>query len=178
MKYLILLEGKTEQYFIDMLIEEGIFKIDVNDMIDMRPHHQRQLSTKFKPHLLTLIKQLQPEEKVEIIRIGDKMSDKLAIPKDIRNKIQSEKKYCTKPEFEILIIIDNDFYNEYLKVKSIQKPKTFIKEKLGKMVCNNKDENWIKSYFKDKNIYNLLEEYKKLSKHNKNELYLVDLVNK
>lgn len=43
MKYLIMTEGKTEKAFIEMLIDRGIFKIDINDMIDLRPHHKRQL---------------------------------------------------------------------------------------------------------------------------------------
>ena len=47
------------------------------------------------------------------MRIGDKLSDQLTIPKEYKGKIKDVKKYCTKPELEMLLIIseglDADF---------------------------------------------------------------------
>ena len=124
-----------------------------------------------------MIRQLPPEEKVKIIKIGDKLSDKLKIPKDIKEKINSEEKYCTKPEFEMLIIISECLYNEYQKVKSKKKPKVFAKENIkhnGKRYTNSQE--WIKMYFKDKDICEILTLYKNKSNHNKDEKYLIDVV--
>jgi hypothetical protein len=174
MKYLVLLEGKTEKAFIELLMDKGIFKIDADDMLDLRPHHKRQID----PALHALIRQLPPEEKVKIIKIGDKLSDKLKIPKDIKEKIESEKKYCTKPEFEMLIIISEGLYDEYQKVKSKKKTKVFAKENIkfnGKRYTNSQD--WIKGYFDEDKILKSLMEYKRISKHKNIDFYLYDLLN-
>ncbi|MEC9485477.1 MAG: hypothetical protein UMR38_06340 [Candidatus Izemoplasma sp.] len=152
-----------------------MFKIDADDMLDLRPHQKRQID----PALQALIRQLPPEEKVKIIKIGDKLSDKLKIPKDIKEKIDSEEKYCTKPEFEILIIISEGLYNEYQKVKSKMKPKVFAKENIkhnGKRYTNSQE--WIKGYFNKDKILKSLMEYKRISKHKKQERYLTDLMRK
>jgi len=173
MKYLVLLEGNTEKAFIELLMDKGMFKIDADDMLDLRPHQKRQID----PALHALIRQLPPDEKIIIIKIGDKITDKLTIPKDIKDKIDSEEKYCTKPEFEMLIIISEGLYNEYQKVKSKKKPKIFAKERIK---CNGKRYNnsqaWIREYFDEEKIKHALSEYKRLTMHKKNELYLMDLI--
>jgi hypothetical protein len=150
-----------------------MFSINADDMIDLRPHQKRQIDS----GLHALIRQLPPEEKVKIIKIGDKLSDKLKIPKDIKEKIDSEEKYCTKPEFEILIIISEGLYEEYQKVKSKQKPKVFAKENIkynGKRYTNSQD--WITTYFDEETISYALNEYKRVSKHAKTERFLGDLL--
>jgi hypothetical protein len=173
MKYLILLEGNTEKAFIELLIDKGMFKINVDDMIDLRPHQKRQID----PALHALIRQLPPDEKVKIIKIGDKLNDKLKIPKDVKEKIHSEEKYCTKPEFEMLIIISEALYDEYQKVKSKKSPKIFAKEniKYNKNRYNN-SQQWIRSYFNEEKIISSLSVYARVSRHKKNELYLIDLL--
>lgn len=150
-----------------------MFKIDANDMLDLRPHQKRQID----PALHALIRQLPPEEKVKIIKIGDKLSDKLRIQKDIKEKINSEEKYCTKPEFEMLVIISEGLYEKYQKVKSKQKPKVFAKENIKhhKKRYTNSQE-WIKGYFDEQKIIYALSKYKELSKHKDDELYVIDLL--
>lgn len=174
MKYLILLEGNTEKAFIELLMDRGLFKINADDMLDLRPHQKRQLDT----YLLAMIRQLDKNEQVKIIRIGDKITDKLKIPKDIREKIHSEEKYCTKPEFEILIIIAESLYEEYQKCKSNTKAKVFTKQRVklnGKRYDNS--YTWIKDYFARTEIISILKEYKSICSHNYNEYYLLDLCN-
>ena len=173
MKFLVLLEGNTEKAFIELLMDKGMFKINADEMLDLRPHQKRQID----PTLHALIRQLPPEEKVRIIKIGDKLSDRLTIPKDIKEKIDSEEKYCTKPEFEMLIIISEGLYDEYQKVKSKKKPKVFAKENIkhnGKRYNNN--QVWIKDYFDEDKITFSLSQYKRLAKHKKTEFYLKDLL--
>lgn len=93
MKYLILLEGNSEKAFIELLIDKGLFKINVDDMLDLRPHQKRQLDS----YLLAMIRQLDKDEQVKIIRIGDKITDKLKIPKDIReNTLRRKILYKTR----------------------------------------------------------------------------------
>ena len=173
MKYMILLEGTSEKALVDLIIENKLFKIHLEDMIDERPFLNRQIDGS----LLVMIRQLPSDEKISIIRIGDKMTDKLKIPNDIKKKVSCVEKYATLPEFEILLIINEGLYREYDKVKSKKKPKIFAKEKIkfnGKKYNNT--YKWINSYFSNVDIKKLLLTYKQVSKHVKNDKYLVDLV--
>ncbi len=150
--------------------------INADDMLDMRPHQKRQIDT----YLLALIRQLDSNDKVHIIKIGDKMTDKLRIPKDIADKIESEQKYCTKPEFEMLIIMAEGLTSEYEKGKSTTKPKTFAKANV--IYNRNKYKNspeWINKYFNKwtaKELKKLLCDYKRFKSHEINEKYLLDLI--
>ncbi|MCF7932087.1 MAG: hypothetical protein K9K93_02855, partial [Acholeplasmataceae bacterium] len=158
MKYLILLEGNTEKAFIELMMDKGMLKIDALEMLDLRPHQKRQID----PSLQVLIRQLPPDEKVKIIKIGDTLTDQLKIPKDIRHKIASEEKYCTKPEFEMVVIISEGMYEAYQKVKSQKRPKIFAKERIkhhGTRYTNS--QKWIIDYFSENNLINALREYKR-----------------
>ncbi len=69
---------------------------------------------------------MYPDE-VHVLRIGDGQNEKLEIPSAYKDKITLVEKYCTKPELEMLLIISEDLADEYEKVKSKTKPKTFCK---------------------------------------------------
>lgn len=174
MKYLVMLEGKTEKAFIEVLMEKGLFVIDEEDMLDLQPLLKRQIDG----YVATMIRQLPFEEKVRVIRIGDKISDKLKkIPKDIIGKIESEEKYLTRPEFEMLMIIHEGLFKEYQKVKSTKKAKVFAKENIK---CNgvryNNSSEWVKEYFTPIDIKKLLTKYRRLLKHDKTQKHLLDLI--
>ncbi len=176
MKYLVLIEGNTDKALIEILMGKGIFKISADDMLDLRPHQKRQIDT----YLAALIRQLNADEKVKIIRIGDKISDNLRIPKDIISKIDSIIKYCTKPEFEMLLIMAENMTDVYEKQKSTVKPKTFAKTFIvfNKKRYNNTPD-WVHMYFDkwlNKDIKELLKAYKQYKKHETDEMYLYDLV--
>jgi hypothetical protein len=47
MKYLGLLEGDTEKAFIELLMDKGMFKISVDDMLDLRPHKKGKLFQRY-----------------------------------------------------------------------------------------------------------------------------------
>lgn len=74
MKYLILTEGTDEKALFDVLLERKIFKYPKTDLLLEEIFHCRQL--KNKPLLIDAIKLLPSKEKVSIVRIGDKLSDK------------------------------------------------------------------------------------------------------
>jgi hypothetical protein len=173
MRYLVLLEGNAEKAFVGLLMDQGLFKISTDDMLDLRPHQKRQID----PALHALVRQLPPDEKLTIIRIGDTMRDHLRIPLDIRHKIYSEEKYCTKPEFEMLVIISDGSYDDYQKVKSHVKPKQYAK---GHILMNGKrydnSQQWIRDYFVNRDLKSILNTYKSKARHENGERYLADLV--
>ncbi len=69
MKYLIMCEGQNERELIRILLE--------NDLLGLTPYHARQINN--SSIVKTELNMYTGE--IEIIRVGDKQSDKLIIPK-------------------------------------------------------------------------------------------------
>ena len=177
MKYLIMCEGTVEKAFIDLIIEKGLFKIKTEDIINESAFHSRQIDG----DVLFYINALSPRERLTILRIGDTLNDKLRIPRDLRKIKHIEiRKYCTKPEMEYLVIINEDLVNEFNKVKSEVRPKSFVRGriKLGRQRWRSNPETIIK-YFSGVDIKGLLKKYKRMKKgsHPPDELFLYDLLN-
>ena len=176
MKYLFLCEGPNERTIINLLLDAKKLKITRDDLIGLGPYHARQLSN---PTIKSNLKIYG--DKVIVYRIGDTQRDKFIIPNDLKNIVSKDKifKYCTKPEFEILLIINENLFDK-LK-KSTVRPKIFAKENIKyNKKKYDQSENFIIDYYSGKRINMLVEnlkKYKKLNKkHNKDELYLADLL--
>lgn len=176
MKYLIMCEGPNELEVVKLLLENDCFTFTMDDLLGLVPYHARQI--KGSGQVQTALN-MYPDE-VVILRIGDKLSDKLLIPKEYREKIISVEKYCTKPELEILLIISENMTSEFEKGKSKKKAKTFAKEniKCGRKAYKN-DTAFYHDYYSN-NIPLLVNSIKKYRKHNgshkKDEHYLAELL--
>ena len=125
MRYLIMCEGTNEEKLVELLLDNNKLKIKRSELIGLKPYNIRQLNNP------TIINELiRYGERVIVYRIGDTQKDKLKIPIIIKNIISSKDiyKYCTKPELEILLIINEELYQDYLKSK--KRPKDYAKEKI------------------------------------------------
>lgn len=71
------------------------------------------------------------DDKVTILRVGDKLSDRFTIPREYKEKIKNVQKICTLPELEMLIIINEGDYSEYKKEASKIKPCIFCKKNIN-----------------------------------------------
>lgn len=176
MKELIMCEGPNELEIINFLLENDKLIYSYDDLLGLRAYHARQIS---KSAIVRNELNIYNGE-VEILRIGDKMTDVLAVPKDYQTKVISQSKYCTKPELEMLLIVSEGLYSEYQKVKSTMKPKEFCKKHIiHNGVRYNNTTNFYTAYYGnrvDLLVRNILE-YKRLNKsHSRNELYLADLL--
>lgn len=172
---LIMTEGTDEQALLNILLERNILKFDKEELLMEEIYHARQIET----NILAYIQGLKLGNNVSIYRVGDKMTDKLKIPSSIlSNKIKEQYKVCTLPEFEILMILNDGYYEEYIKQKSISKPSEFYKKKNKEF---SKSRSYIYSYFNslsnDELIVLLNLYYKKRGHmHKKDELSLKDLL--
>ena len=111
MKYLVMTEGTCEKALIDVLIKKGIFSLPIESLLYEQVFHARQI----KNSIIERINQLPVSEKICIIRIGDTLTDELDIPNDIRDRVESCRKICIKPEFEILHLIYKKEDSNYIK---------------------------------------------------------------
>lgn len=146
---LIMTEGKTELAFLNVLLEKNILKFKKSDLLMEQIYHNRQIDSDIKGY----IQQLNYKEKVLIYRVGDVLKDKLIIPKTILSeKIEKVIDICTTPEFEILFILNEGLYDDFLKVKSYMKASLFYKMKNKKY---KKQYDFVYDYFSNMSDYEI-----------------------
>lgn len=178
MRILLMCEGQNEEAILNILLDNNLLIFTRDDLIGLKPYAIRQLN---HPVIKSELK--HNGSQVKVYRIGDKQNDKLVIPSDLKKIIIKDEiyKYCTKPEFEILMILNEKLEKEYEKVKSKMSPKSFAKENI-KLNGRKYDQSteFIKLYYGGKNVKNLIKnikKYKTYKKHNKkDELYLADIL--
>ena len=159
-------EGKCEVKLLTKLIDNNCLIFDIKDILDRRPLHIRQ------PQAITpLINILPIEEDIVFYRVGDTQKDQfdLSCFGDIRNEHITIKRMCTKPEIEILIIINEGLFEEYNKHKSKIMPKQFVKTFVNGFVD-------FEHYIDTHDMVNAIKEYKRIKSHEKDEFYLADLL--
>ncbi len=129
MKYLIMCEGTDELAVINILLDNDMLKISKDDLIGLQPYHARQID---KSVVVQTQIRMYPYNDIEILRIGDKQSDELKIPREFKGKLSKEriKKYCTMPELEILLIISEGLHSKFKKEKSNVKASEFAKKEI------------------------------------------------
>lgn len=178
MKILLMCEGTNEEVLLNHLLNAEALKFSRDELIGRRPYPIRQLNN---PTIKSELKHYG--EPVKVYRVGDKQTDKLLIPKDIKNIVSKDEiyKYCTKQEMEILLIINEGFIKDYEKVKSNESPKAFAKRNIAFHIRKyDQSCDFLLEYYGGKNIENLInniKDYKKYKRqHNKDELYLADLL--
>ena len=175
MKILLMCEGTNEEELLELLLDNNklIFKRD--DLIGLKPYNIRNLKN---PFIKSELKRYN--KPVLIYRIGDTQTDKLSIPRDLEYIVKRENifKYCTKPELEILLIINENMYSEFLKSK--KSPKSFAKENIVfQRNYYDQSNEFLNNYYGGKRInllVNNIKEYKRIKKHARDELYLADLL--
>lgn len=102
------------------------------------------------------------------------------IPSEYKDKITLVEKYCTKPELEMLLIISEELADEYEKVKSKMKPKTFAKANIrcGRRKYDNSTEFYEEYFGPDcEKLVATIKAYKQHNgSHKKDEHYLEELL--
>ena len=176
MKYLILCEGPNELEIIRMLLEHDKLIFREDDLLNLVPYHARQIE---KNAAVKAALNLYHGD-VHVLRIGDKLNDELKIPREYKEKIKDVKKYCTKPELEMLLIISENKHSDFEKVKSRISPKMFRKENIVyNRIRYNNSTAFYREYYGERMelLVDTMKRYKQLKgKHQKDELYLADLL--
>ena len=176
MKRLIMCEGPNELEIMRILIKNDKLIFGEDDLIGLTPYHARQLSNAQVRTELNIY----PGHDILVMRVGDVQNEVFRIPDDYKEKIFEVKKYCTKPELEILLIISEGLMSEYDKAKSKVSPKEFAKNhiKCGRRKYDNSTQFYTDYYGSNPDkLVKAIKEYKRIKgAHKKNELYLADLL--
>lgn len=176
MKLLIMCEGPNEKEIIKILLENNRLKFSEDDLLGLTPYHARQIKSSAQVRTELNIY----SDEVEVLRIGDKQSDRLVIPPAYQHQITLVTKYCTKPELEMLLIIAEGLESEYEKKKSTMKPKDFAKKFIS---CGRKKYDNSTSFYReyfgsnpDLLVRCICEYHRYNGAHNKDEHYLDELL--
>ena len=168
-------EGTCELAFMNALLEKGLLKINRRQLLGEQIFHLRQI----KGEAEVLIQSIKNNDVVDIFRVGDKLNDKLKLPKTIlASKIETVKDYCILPEFEILLLLHENLYEAFLKNKSKSKPSEFYKSSHRDY---NKQYKYVYDYFFklcEQEIIDIIHLYnkKRQKSHNKNQHLVSELL--
>lgn len=111
-------------------------------------------------------------ELISVIRILDSRRENFKLSKAYESKVDVIN-VITAPEIEMLIIFNEDKYNEFKK--SGKKPSIFCKENLR--MSSVKSYDFVKGYFENPEILvQAIKKYNEISKIRKGEYTLLDLL--
>lgn len=163
----VICEGSAENAIIDILLDCHKLIFDRSELIEETVLRTRS-ATSFESRYL----RKDFKSKISIIRILDSRNENFKISKAYKNKIDIIN-VITAPEIEMLIILNENKYNEYKK--SGKKPSIFCKDILK--FKNVKSYDFVYNYFQNsEDLIRSIKEYTRISKINSNEYTLNDLL--
>lgn len=110
---------------------------------------------------------------VTILRILDSRSEKFRLGNLYRERYRVVSAY-TRPEIEMLAIIREDRYRDYMKVKGSRKPSVYCKDDLR--MKDIKSQRFFERYWDVDTLCDAIREYRRLSNLAKDEVCLADLL--
>lgn len=162
-------EGAAEHAIMDLLLESNKLIFSIDQLLDAQIIRCRSARNFEKKHLRKGF-----NKKITVLRILDSRNESFKLSKLYINKVDIIN-IITAPEIEMLIIFNEDKYNDFKKSKL--KPNEYCKIELK--YSNVKNYEFVKKYFIDiSQLINSIYRYKKTSNIRKGEFTLHDLIKK
>ena len=156
-------EGAAETAIMDVLLDNNLLIFKREEMLDETVIRCRDGKTFENRYLRKGFNEL-----VSVIRILDSRKENFKLSKAYERKVDVIN-VITAPEIEMLIIFNEDKYNEFKK--SGKKPSIFCKENLK--MSNVKSYDFVKNYFRNSKILvQEIRKYNEISKIRKGEYTL------
>lgn len=160
-------EGAAEAAIMDILLDNHLLIFEREEMLDEAVIRCRDGKTFENRYLRKGFKEM-----VSVIRILDSRKENFKLSKAYERKVDVIN-VITAPEIEMLIIFNEDKYNEFKK--SDKKPSIFCKENLK--MPNVKSYDFVENYFGNpKILVQAIKKYNEMSKIRKGEYTLLDLL--
>lgn len=165
----ILCEGAAEQAILEILLENDVLTIKKESLFEEKVFRERGAESFFKKYM-----RVDLNEKVMIYRILDSKNENFKIKNKIKKDFQGKYEVVdivTSPEIEMLVIISEERFIDYSKVKSKVKPSEYCKQSLK--LRRIKEYNFIRDYFSDVNhLVSVIKQYHSLMKVNNDNVSL------
>ena len=118
-------EGGAERVIIDKLLDDNRLIFSRKDLLDRELLRCRSASDFERTYLSKGF-----SKKITLYRINDSRCERFKLKAAYKDKVDVEN-IITSPEIEMLIIIAEGKYRDYIKYKSTMKPSEYCKSKLG-----------------------------------------------
>lgn len=160
-------EGAAEAAIMDLLLDNDLLIFTRKEMLEESVIRCRDAKTFESRYLRKNFNDL-----ISIIRILDSRRENFKISKVYESKVDVIN-VITAPEIEMLIILNENRYNEFKK--SAKKPSVFCKQELK--MSSVKSYDFVRNYFKDTStLERAIKRYSEVSKNRKDEYTLLDLL--
>lgn len=160
-------EGGAETVIMNMLLDNDLLIFNRQQLIDEEVL-KRMSAKEFQKNYL----HFAYDKKIIILRIIDSRSEKFPLSEIYRCQVEVIN-VITAPEIEMLIIINENKYNDFCKKK--KKPSEYCKQVLK--MNNVKSRIFIREYFSNiDDLVKSIREYCRVHKKRKNEYNLCDLL--
>lgn len=162
-------EGGAETASIDILVDNDLLVFTRDQMLEeevircrkAKEFEQRYLRKGF-------------ESKITVLRVLDSHSEAFRLSAAYEHKVDVIK-VVTSPEIEMLLILAEGKYNDYIKKSSSMSPSVFCKQELK--MKGIKSQQYVRNYFSDIDLLiRTLQEYKRVRSLKRGEVYLADLL--
>ena len=160
-------EGGAEMVIMNILLDNDLLIFNRQQLIDEEVL-KRMSAKEFQKKYL----HFAYDKKIIILRIIDSRSEKFPLSEIYRCQVEVIN-VITAPEIEMLIIINENKYNDFCKKK--KKPSEYCKQVLK--MNNVKSRIFIREYFSNiDDLVKSIREYCRVHKKRKNEYNLCDLL--
>jgi len=160
-------EGSAEQVIMELLLDDNKLRFTSDQLLEEEIIRLRS-AKKFESRYL----RKHFSKKITVLRILDSRRENFKLSKAYQDKV-AVIDVITAPEIEMLIIFNEDKYEEFKKSK--MKPSEFCKIKLKFSKVKNYD--FVKGYFSDTDkLLKSIREYQRVSNIKKGEVTLFDLL--
>ena len=120
-------EGSAEKAILEILFENKLLILDEEDLLEGQIFKRCSLAKFCKEHMGHMM-----SNTVILIRVIDSLKEKPKIPVTYQHKFENEiVTILTRPEIEILNILAEDKYNDFLRNHHGQKPKDYCMQMFG-----------------------------------------------
>jgi len=160
-------EGSAEEAIMELLLEADKLIFDSEQLLEEEIIRCRSAKNFEKTYL-----RKEFNKEITVVRILDSRRENFKLSKAYENKI-SVIDIITAPEIEMLIILNENRYEDFKKSKL--KPSEFCKIRLR--YKNVKSYNFVKKYFDDiDKLIKSIREYRRISNIKREEYTLFDLL--
>ena len=161
-------EGSAEEAIMTILLENNKLKFTTSQLLEEQLIRERAAKQFEKKYLRQEFGKL-----ITIVRILDSKHETFTVSKAYKPKIDEVINIITAPEIEKLIILHENKFTAWNNSKL--KPSLYCKQELG--FTDVKKPEFVRNYFSDvKDLVSAIREYKRVSKLDKNEYCLCDLL--
>lgn len=174
----LIYEGNTEKYVLEMLLEQEVFKFAEWQLLDGRmfkrsnTQHRHALETQYFPldygnsRLVVLL--IQDDD--ASLKIKEEFLEKLTGPVFV----------VTKPEIEMLMVHSLNLYDDFHKARTKihqLKPSQFVASAVGENTSRIKSEGFVKAFYSTHSLVEAIICHGTKANRERGKYLLVDIIN-